>query len=68
MGAEVVAEMKFDIPAMYKFHKEKSVDVRVDLLRLWHLNQSSQNTNDIDINAEEEFQTSYIEWDQAISR
>ena len=68
MGAEVVAEMKFDIPAMYKFHKEKSVDVRVDLLRLWHLNQSSQNTNDIDINAEEEFQTSYIELDQAISR
>ena len=37
MGAEVVAEMKFDIPAMYKFHKEKHVDVYVDLLRLWHL-------------------------------
>ncbi|ORZ38220.1 S-adenosyl-L-methionine-dependent methyltransferase [Catenaria anguillulae PL171] len=31
---EVVAEMKFDIPQMYKFHKKKSVDVMVDLIRL----------------------------------
>ncbi|KJE94916.1 methyltransferase-like protein 5 [Capsaspora owczarzaki ATCC 30864] len=31
---EVVAELRFDIPAMYKFHKEKSVDVAVDLIRL----------------------------------
>lgn len=36
MSAEVVAEMKFDIPNMYKFHKKSSVDVEVDLLRLWH--------------------------------
>lgn len=30
----VVAEMKFDIPKMYKFHKEKSLDVAVDLIRV----------------------------------
>ena len=30
---EVVAELKFDIPQMYKFHKKKSVDVEVDFLR-----------------------------------
>ncbi|KAI9164436.1 hypothetical protein H9P43_008287 [Blastocladiella emersonii ATCC 22665] len=31
---EVIAEMKFDIPQMYKFHKKKSVDVVVDMIRL----------------------------------
>jgi len=31
--ADVVAEMKFDIPKSYKFHKKESVDVAVDLLR-----------------------------------
>ncbi|CAO3592247.1 unnamed protein product [Absidia cylindrospora] len=30
---EVVAEMKFDVPMMYKFHKKKSVDIAVDFLR-----------------------------------
>ncbi|KAJ8654703.1 hypothetical protein O0I10_009593 [Lichtheimia ornata] len=30
---EVVAEMKFDVPMMYKFHKKKSVDIEVDFLR-----------------------------------
>jgi rRNA N6-adenosine-methyltransferase METTL5 len=29
----VIAEMKFDIPNMYKFHQKKSVDVDVDLIR-----------------------------------
>jgi len=38
MGAEIVAAMKFDIPKTYNFHKEKNVDVDVDLVRLWHLN------------------------------
>lgn len=37
LGIEVVAQMKFDIPQMYQFHKEKSVDVDVDLIRVWHL-------------------------------
>ena len=27
--------MKFDIKNMYKFHKDKSKDVEVDLLRIW---------------------------------
>mmetsp|Transcript_724 Transcript_724/g.1744 ORF Transcript_724/g.1744 Transcript_724/m.1744 type:complete len:317 (-) Transcript_724:34-984(-) len=35
LQAEVVAEMKFDIKNAYKFHKQKSVDVDVDLLRIW---------------------------------
>eukprot|EP01134_Creolimax_fragrantissima_P005329 CFRG5329T1 len=30
---DVVAELRYDIPAMYKFHKKDSVDVRVDVLR-----------------------------------
>ena len=30
----VVAQMKFDIPQVYKFHKEKSVDIDVDLIRV----------------------------------
>ena len=32
---EVVAEMKFDIENMYKFHKEKVKDVDVDLIRVF---------------------------------
>ncbi|KAJ1949568.1 hypothetical protein FBU59_001087 [Linderina macrospora] len=31
---EVLAELKFDVPMMYKFHKKKSVDIEVDLIRL----------------------------------
>jgi predicted RNA methylase len=38
MGFEVVAEMQFDIPASYKFHKQKCVQIEVDLIRLFHLN------------------------------
>jgi putative methylase len=34
MEATVVAQMKFSIPNMYKFHQKKSVDVEVDLLRV----------------------------------
>ncbi len=35
MRCDVVAEMKFDIPATYKFHKvDGSVDVAVDLVRV----------------------------------
>jgi predicted RNA methylase len=30
---DVIAELKFDIPQMYKFHKQKSVDIDVDFLR-----------------------------------
>jgi len=35
LNAEVVAEMKFDIKNMYKFHKDKTKDVEVDLIRIW---------------------------------
>ncbi|ORY99379.1 methyltransferase-like protein 5-like protein [Syncephalastrum racemosum] len=33
VDCEVIAEMKFDVPMMYKFHKKKSVDIAVDFLR-----------------------------------
>ncbi|KAI7872979.1 S-adenosyl-L-methionine-dependent methyltransferase [Spinellus fusiger] len=33
VGCEVLAELKFDVPMMYKFHKKKSVDIAVDFLR-----------------------------------
>lgn len=33
VGAEVVAQLRFDIPQMYRFHKRESVDVEVDLWR-----------------------------------
>lgn len=32
--ARVVAELKFDIPATYKFHSKANVDVAVDLIRV----------------------------------
>eukprot|EP01083_Nonionella_stella_P246384 855488_1 len=31
--AEVIAEMRFDIPKMYKFHRKTSKDIEVDLIR-----------------------------------
>lgn len=30
---KVIAKLNYDIPAMYKFHKKKSVDIEVDLIR-----------------------------------
>lgn len=30
---EVVAKLRFDLPASYKFHKKSSVDIEVDLIR-----------------------------------
>lgn len=32
--ADVIAEMKFDLPRTYKFHKQNSVDVEVVLIRV----------------------------------
>jgi len=40
LGVEVVAELKFDIPKMYKFHTKKSADVQVDLIRAYHHHHS----------------------------
>lgn len=31
--AEVLAELNFDLPASYKFHKKSSVDINVDFIR-----------------------------------
>ncbi|XP_050421900.1 rRNA N6-adenosine-methyltransferase METTL5 [Adelges cooleyi] len=31
--SKVIAELRFDLPASYKFHKKDSVDVKVDLVR-----------------------------------
>jgi predicted RNA methylase len=30
---EVIAELRWDINQMYKFHKKKSVDIEVDFIR-----------------------------------
>ncbi|XP_072817212.1 rRNA N(6)-adenosine-methyltransferase METTL5 isoform X1 [Vicugna pacos] len=30
---EIIAELRYDLPASYKFHKKKSVDIDVDLIR-----------------------------------
>jgi predicted RNA methylase len=32
--AQVIAQLRFDIPATYSHHKKKSVDIEVDLIRL----------------------------------
>jgi len=42
--SEVVAEMRFDIPKSYNFHKSKSKDVEVDLIRIF-VGGSNTNTN-----------------------
>ncbi|XP_044756749.1 rRNA N6-adenosine-methyltransferase METTL5 [Coccinella septempunctata] len=31
---EVVAELKYNLPSTYKFHKKKSVDIEVDLIKI----------------------------------
>ena len=36
MDVKVVAQLKFDVPASYAFHKKKSADVDVDLIRVAH--------------------------------
>jgi len=36
MDCEVIAELRYDLQASYKFHKKKSVDIEVDLIRLQH--------------------------------
>ncbi|KAL5007170.1 hypothetical protein ScPMuIL_015976 [Solemya velum] len=33
---EVVAELRFDLPNTYKFHKKQSVDIEVDFIRFSH--------------------------------
>jgi len=33
VSSKVIAELKFNLPASYRFHKKNSVDVKVDLIR-----------------------------------
>ncbi|XP_010889229.1 rRNA N6-adenosine-methyltransferase METTL5 isoform X2 [Esox lucius] len=33
VNMKVIAELRYDLPASYKFHKKKSVDIKVDFLR-----------------------------------
>jgi predicted RNA methylase len=33
LKGEVVAELQYDLPQTYKFHKKKSVNIQVDFLR-----------------------------------
>lgn len=33
VDSKVIAELRFDLPASYKFHKQNSVDIQVDLIR-----------------------------------
>ncbi|KAA0187462.1 Methyltransferase protein 5 [Fasciolopsis buskii] len=35
-NAEVVAELRFDIPRMYRRHRQDSVDIEVDLVHAWY--------------------------------
>lgn len=32
-SAEVLCELRYDVPQLYKFHKKKEVDIAVDLWR-----------------------------------
>ena len=32
-SVEVLAELRYDLPKTYKFHKKQSLDVRVDFIR-----------------------------------
>jgi len=36
LNIEVIPEIKFDIPNVYEFHKEKNVQIEVDLFHIWH--------------------------------
>lgn len=35
--SKVIAQLRFDLPHTYSFHKKKSVDIAVDLHRFWDL-------------------------------
>lgn len=34
---EVVAELRYELPKVHKFHKQKSKDIEVDLYRFTHV-------------------------------
>ena len=45
LGFEVVAELKYDIPKTFSYHKEKSKDVFVDVLRFSRNNSANNEAN-----------------------
>jgi predicted RNA methylase len=44
--AQVLAELRFDLPASYKFHKKQSVDIEVDFIRFWFQPSVKKRKND----------------------
>ncbi|KAL2321301.1 hypothetical protein Fmac_030270 [Flemingia macrophylla] len=42
-SAEVLCELRYDVPKMYKFHKKKEVDIAVDLWRFVPASQQSRS-------------------------
>jgi predicted RNA methylase len=52
--ARVVAELKFDIPATYKFHTKQNVDIAVDLIRVSIITGDDDDDDDDDDEVEEE--------------
>jgi predicted RNA methylase len=44
--AQVLAELRFDLPASYKFHKKQSVDIDVDFVRFWFQPSVKKRKND----------------------
>jgi predicted RNA methylase len=41
LKGKVLAELKYTLPASYKFHKKKSIDIEVDFIRFEFLNNKS---------------------------
>ena len=63
MTVEVVAQMKFDLPQTYKFHKEKSVDIEVDLLRVMlpFEDGDTAEENELAEPSEEEYEDDWVD-------
>lgn len=40
--AQVIAELRFDLPATYRFHKKHSLDIEVDFIRFSHNSKVKQ--------------------------
>ncbi|RAL52475.1 unnamed protein product [Cuscuta campestris] len=44
-SAEVICELRYDVPQLYKFHKKKEVDIAVDLWRFVPQRHNMRNAN-----------------------
>ncbi|CAK9292651.1 unnamed protein product [Gordionus sp. m RMFG-2023] len=36
---KILSQIQFDIPSSYEFHRQDSVDIEVDFIRVWNRNQ-----------------------------